>query len=73
MFVKRLSNLNEAEEKEWAGILLKAMGQEELVAYLGATSVAYALTEGGASPKLISTLVTKLQEKGGVPASIKLS
>ena len=66
--------LKQADESKWESIVTAmATKTPEILEYVGASSLAYVMHEGGASAEMITKVITEIKEKGLAPDTLRLS
>ena len=66
--------LKKADEEKWEAIITAQITKTpDVLAYFEASSVAYAMNEGGADAKMVTSIISKLKEMKIVPDSIRIS
>jgi len=66
--------LRQADEDKWESIITAQITKKpEVLSYFEASSVAYAMNEGGADAKMVTTIIQKLKEMEIVPDTIRIS
>lgn len=66
--------LKQADEEKWEAIITAQITKTpDVLSYFEASSVAYAMTEGGADAKMVTTIIKKLKEMEIVPDTLRIS